>query len=61
MNTDDPPEWFSLTPRAEPLLAVPPMNALPSAHQLVEQAIPHPIDRPDCPARHGLSCRTKPP
>jgi len=37
--------------RAEPPLAVPPMNALPFAQQLVEQAIPRPIDRPDCPAR----------
>jgi hypothetical protein len=37
--------------RAEPPLAVPPMNALPSAHQLVEHAIPRPIDRPDCPVR----------
>ena len=37
--------------RAEPPLAAPPMNALPSAHQLVEHAIPRPIDRPDCPAR----------
>jgi hypothetical protein len=47
MNTNDPPGQFSLMTRAEPPLAVPPMNALPSAHQLVEHAIPRPIDRPD--------------
>jgi hypothetical protein len=31
-----------MTPAERPL-AIPPMNALPSAHQLVEHAIPRPI------------------
>jgi len=38
MNTDDPPEQFRLTTRAEPPLAALPMNARPSAYQLVEYA-----------------------
>ena len=48
MNTNDPPESFSLMTRAEPPLAADERSAIrpPSAHQLVEHAIPPPIDRP---------------
>jgi hypothetical protein len=45
MNTDDPPEWFSLMTRAEPPLAVPPMNALPSPPPTRRTRDPAP-DRP---------------
>jgi hypothetical protein len=38
MNTDDPPEQFSLMTRAEPPLALPPMNARPPAHQYRQAA-----------------------